>query len=519
MIIDAINSGTIPKKPRTVTVTEETHPTQGRDRAPRGGKGTKGGKTGDRHQGRGQSSGRGGGKGDRGGSGKRMRSATPGPANSEPTCTRCKYPGHSYKQCYATYDSEGNTLTSDKPVEVPEGARTRSKTRHAQAYVTEGYEDPGDNEGFFYTGPVARRGQAFTVSGQAATLSTSEEKGPINPPPPRGSPFRFIPACFQSLWFLILCAGMIPATMATVAKDQKDFLWKGVQVVSIMFVVLGAGFMISTIMSTGATQPELSSPVLEPWDPNISFAPALAPWEPTIFSPVKTEMAPAVYSPTSTPGPSFISPEHASEHSSSEIPSPSSELFSEHASGEIFTATLGVKKGTRKVLIDSGANILLAPNDINMTDVTKKTYHVTGVHGTSSLDFVGRLPTLVTNMGDKLHFKVECPINLTTTGLREDRTIVAPTLLNDMGITVLLQDNTTVLLRTSTVKISGEIVHQEKFADGLSYIHVEDNGTPRRGAGFIQAVDTTRPYIRTQHVRGNLRGQTALAARANFQNL
>jgi hypothetical protein len=230
-------------------------------------------------------------------------------------------------------------------------------------------------------------------------------------------------------------------------------------------------------------------------------------------------MAPAVYSPTSTPGPSFISPEHASEHSSSEIPSPSSDLFSEHASGEIFTATLGVKKGTRKVLIDSGANILLAPNDINMTDVTKKTYHVTGVHGTSSLDFVGRLPTLVTNMGDKLHFKVECPINLTTTGLREDRTIVAPTLLNDMGITVLLQDNTTVLLRTSTVKISGEIVHQEKFADGLSYIHVEDNGTPRRGAGFIQAVDTTRPYIRTQHVRGNLRGQTALAARANFQNL
>ena len=239
-------------------------------------------------------------------------------------------------------------------------------------------------------------------------------------------------------------------------------------------------------MSTSTTQTELSlSPVLAPWDPNSS-------------SPMKAGIVPAIYSPNSTLAPPSLSPEPTS--------------------GTVFTTTLGVKKGTRKVLIDSGANILLAPNDINMTNVTKKTYHVTGVHGTSSLNFVGRLPTLVTNMGDKLHFDVECPINLTTTGLREDRTIVAPTLLNDMGITVLLQDNTTVLLRTSTVKVSGEIVHQEKFADGLSYIHVEDNGTPRRGAGVVQTVDTL-PYLRTQHVRGHLKGQVALSARANFYNL
>ena len=181
--------------------------------------------------------------------------------------------------------------------------------------------------------------------------------------------------------------------------------------------------------------------------------------DPTNSTSEKSAVVPAIYSPNYTSAPS---------------------LPPESSSGVVLTTTLGVKKTTRKVLIDSGANILLAPNDYNMTNVTKKTYHVTGVHGTSSLDFVGRLPTLVTNMGDKLHFDVECPINLTTTGLREDRTIVAPTLLNDMGITVLLQNNTTVLLRTSTVKVSGEIVHQEKFADGLSYIHVEDNGTPRR---------------------------------------
>ena len=117
--------------------------------------------------------------------------------------------------------------------------------------------------------------------------------------------------------------------MATVAKDNKDFHWKGVQFVSIMFVLLSAGMLISTIMSTRTTQTELSlSPVLTPWDPNSS-------------SPMKAGIVPAIYSPNSTSAPSSLLPEHTS--------------------GEIFTSTLGVQKGMRKVLIDSGANILLAP--------------------------------------------------------------------------------------------------------------------------------------------------------------
>ena len=271
----------------------------------------------------------------------------------------------------------------------------------------------------------------------------------------------------------------------------------------------------------------------DPTDITLPPPPALAPWD----SPVDldrpslklelidaanstqgtAEITPAIYSPKCTSAPLSDGP----GPKSGPIPiGPKSGIGPDFSSGIVSTATLGVKKKTRRVLIDSGANILLAPNDNNMTNVTRKTYHVTGVHGTSSLNFVGRLPTLVTNMGDKLHFDVDCPINLTTTGLREDRTIVAPTLLNEMGITVLLQDNTTVLLRTSTIKISGEIVHQEKFAEGLSYIHVEDNGTPRRGAGAVQTVDTTRPYLlRTQHVRSHLKGQVAIAAKANFYTL
>ena len=129
-------------------------------------------------------------------------------------------------------------------------------------------------------------------------------------------------------------------------------------------------------------------------------------------------------------------------------------------------------------------------------------------------DFLRSSPTWATNFISKWNVQLTLQ-----TRLKENRTIVAPTVLNDMGITVLLQNNTTVLLRTSTVKLSGEIVHQEKFADGLSYIHVEDNGTPRQGAGVIQTVDTTRPYLRTQYARGNLKGQVALAARTYHYNL
>ena len=254
--------------------------------------------------------------------------------------------------------------------------------------------DTTPETGFFYKGPVAHRGQAYVVSGEAAVLPAPEEKGPINPPPLKGSAFQFIPACFRSLWFLFLCAGMIPATMTTVVKDQKGILWKGVQFVSIIFVLLSAGFLISTILSTSSSPSEIAlSPALAPWDQTGIFDRPqrlnLEMTDPTQPTQKAAEREPAIYSPNSTSAPVSLLPTVSS--------------------GIISTATLGVKKGMRKVLIDSGANILLAPNDSNMTDITKKTYHVTGVHGTSSLDFVGRLPTLVTNMGDKLHFDVECP--------------------------------------------------------------------------------------------------------------
>ena len=226
IIIEAINSGTEPKRPHTVAVTEEAHPSKGRDRSQRSGKGAKGGRS---HGGHGETPvgrRRGNRKGE--GSAKRLRSTTPGSKDGSGTiCTRCKNPGHTHKQCYATYDADGEVITSEKSVEVPEASRNRSKARKGQAYVAEVQEDPGSNEGFFYKGPVGNRGHAYAISGEAAPSPKKEEKG-LDPTPLRGSAFQFIPACFRSLWFLILCVGMIPATMSTVAKDQKDLLWKGV---------------------------------------------------------------------------------------------------------------------------------------------------------------------------------------------------------------------------------------------------------------------------------------------------
>ena len=86
MIIESINSGES-KQTHTVAVTEETHPTKGRDRSQRAGKG-KGGRGRDQDPSVGR--GKGKGKGDGGSGGKRLRSSTPGARDeSGPICSRC----------------------------------------------------------------------------------------------------------------------------------------------------------------------------------------------------------------------------------------------------------------------------------------------------------------------------------------------------------------------------------------------------------------------------------------------
>ena len=167
------------------------------------------------------------------------------------------------------------------------------------------------------------------ATGVVSNMPQPEKLRAINPPPLKGSAFQFIPACFRSLWFLFLCAGMIPATMTTVVKDQKGFLWKGVQLVSIMLVLLSAGFLISTIMSTSVSPSEISlSPVLAPWDPTVEFTRPqtlkLELLDPNNTAPVKSETRPAIYSPNSTSAPLSLLPTVSS--------------------GIISTTTLGVKK-------------------------------------------------------------------------------------------------------------------------------------------------------------------------------
>ncbi len=80
-----------------------------------------------------------------------------------------------------------------------------------------------------------------------------------------------------------------------------------------------------------------------------------------------------------------------------------------------------------------------------------------------------------------------------------------------MGLTVVFQDHTTVLLKTSSVKLSGVVVHQEPFSDNLAYIHLQDNGVPRKTPGRVQVVNTSTPRPRAT-LRTSLKGNVILAA-------
>ena len=194
-----------------------------------------------------------------------------------------------------------------------------------------------------------------------------------------------------------------------------------------------------------------------------------------------------------------------------DTPAPT-EFFAPPTHPSSISVTKGTNSSTRKVLVDSGANIMLAPNDNNMTNIRRSKFKVVGVNGNSSTEFVGQLPTMVTNTGHFLQFDADCPISLPEHA-QVERTILATKYLNDMGLTVVFQNHTTVLLKTSSVRLSGVIVHQEKFSDNLAYIHLQDNGVPRTSPGRVQVVNTTRPLPRTA-LRTNLRGNVILAAQA-----
>ena len=140
---------------------------------------------------------------------------------------------------------------------------------------------------------------------------------------------------------------------------------------------------------------------------------------------------------------------------------------------------------------------MLAPNDKNMTNIQPMTFSVAGVTGKASMDRGGQLPVMVTNTGHHLHFYDNCPIAKPEDS-KQERTILGTRYLNDMGITVVFQNHTTVLMKTSSVKLSGVVIHQEKFRENLAYIHLQDNGVPRKTAGRITEVNTSKPYPRIQ---------------------
>ena len=140
--------------------------------------------------------------------------------------------------------------------------------------------------------------------------------------------------------------------------------------------------------------------------------------------------------------------------------------------------TVGGGIHTRLVLVDSGANILFAETSTNITNVRNEGVQVTGINGISVSSGVGKLPPMVLNTGHVLSLMDDCAISKSAdrqehTG-RQPRTIITPKHLNEIGISVYFANGTTVLMRTDSVVISGEVIHQEKFSNGLALITVMD---------------------------------------------
>ena len=85
---------------------------------------------------------------------------------------------------------------------------------------------------------------------------------------------------------------------------------------------------------------------------------------------------------------------------------------------------------------------------------------------------------MILNTGHVLSLTEDCAISKTGDRQfhdgRRPRTIITPKHLNEIGISVYFAHGTTVLLQTDTVAISGRVIHQEKFSNGLALIQVTD---------------------------------------------
>ena len=184
--------------------------------------------------------------------------------------------------------------------------------------------------------------------------------------------------------------------------------------------------------------------------------------------------------------------------------------------------TVGGGSETRLVLVDSGANILFAETSKNITNVRNEGVQVTGINGVSVSSGVGRLPPMVLNTGFVLKLTEDCAISKIGDRQlhegRQPRTIITPKHLNEIGISVYFANGTTVLMQTDTVTLSGRVIHQEKFSNGLALIQVLDTLPGKshdEGCTQPQVVDTRVSFFPGRR-RTKLKAETiAVAIKSN----
>ena len=384
-------------------------------------------------------------------------STSKGGVDADAVCHRCGKKGHKKAACYASFDSEGKLLDSEKPAPVPDAVKHRKSSvkKKGEANAVAATQSPPDNGGFFLITNKEKGGTAQPTDGTPITDNTVWTT-PLPPWTVPGAPPSLEKA---RIWKMLEPAHEMESTPPTPLEKAQNWTKK---ILANPAKVLTAVCVVPTAMTLGKNLKGV-------W--KVMYALSILM---LFISLIGSELMENTDQPPTLQETSILPPS-TTTHTSNSV-----------------SVTKGTNNAMRKVLVDSGANIMLAPNDINMTNVRRSRFNVTGVNGNSSTEFVGQLPTMVTNTGHHLHFDADCPISLPEHA-NSDRTIMATRYLNDMGLTVVFQNHTTVLLKTSSVRLSGVVVHQEAFSDNLAYIHLQDNGVPRKSPGRVQVVNTTSP--------------------------
>ena len=244
-------------------------------------------------------------------------------------CHRCGKTGHLKAACYATFDAAGKELESEKPAPVPDAVKRRraaskkqrEKADKGEANAVAAVPTDPENGGFFLKITKNNKGGAANVTEGVST----------GPPPP--------------LWETKLgkLLGEEPPPTHTVSTAMDEAKKPG-YIKGLMLTAVRPAKMLTALCAV-PTALTLGKNLKGVW--RILFTMSILMLLISLIgSELMTDTAATVLTESINP------PAHPSS----------------------ISVTKGTNNSTRKVLVDSGANIMLAPNDNNMTNIRRSKF-------------------------------------------------------------------------------------------------------------------------------------------------